>query len=138
MNKYKTLTEESLNILEVNSEEDSALDLIKTDVIGFCGCGTYEVCYLIRDILKEMKEFRELRKKHNELNLNTDNIYEEHDKKMLDLVGGKQIILDFIYYWLNDKDFSEHGTIIPGWLTKRGYDLLHDLELAIKEEENHE
>ena len=33
----------------------------------------------------------------------------------------------FVYYVLDEKELTEHGTSVPGWLTEKGLTLLQDL-----------
>lgn len=130
MGKYKTLDETELHRLSVD-DTVSALDMIKTGPIGFCGCGSDDAMYLLRDILKEMQRYGERKGFDKDLQ-------KEHENKMLEIVGGnKDGVLEFIYYWLDNKGFTEHGGSIPGWLEGSGDGLLHDLEIAISDEESH-
>ena len=38
----------------------------------------------------------------------------------------------FMWYWLDSKGFTEHGSRIPGWLTESGKELLEDLTSALE------
>jgi len=41
-------------------------------------------------------------------------------------------VSDFLFYWLDHEDLTEHGGSVPGWLTKKGEGLLG----ALAREEN--
>lgn len=40
-----------------------------------------------------------------------------------------------IYYMLDKYKLTEHGTSVPGWLTEKGEELLHDLDILLAEEQ---
>ncbi len=41
-----------------------------------------------------------------------------------------QLAENFMWYWLDSEDLIEHGSILPGWLTEKGLNLLAWLEKA--------
>ena len=72
-------------------------------VMGFCCCGQPEmVLAYVRDVLRDIK----------------NQSCPDKDSAPTYLV----------WYWLDSKDFTEHGGSVPGWLTDKGRDLLADLE----------
>lgn len=38
-----------------------------------------------------------------------------------------------MWYWLDNKGYTEHGGSVPGWLTEEGWKLLEDLEELMAE-----
>jgi hypothetical protein len=89
-------------------------DFIQIYVLGFCGCGMPDmVIDLIRKALELIKE-----------RVNLD--YEELRKKELELFKNDNIAY-FVYYFLDSKGLTEHGSSVPGWLTNKGEELLEDL-----------
>lgn len=92
------------------------------DMFGFCGCGCpeYELDKL-RETLQIIKDAD--MHEHPELTIRE---VAEIRKPFHDLKDGYQIYL----YLLNDRGFTEHGSVITGsWLNFSGYALLQVLNL---------
>ena len=90
---------------------EDAIAFIQTGILGFCLCGSPEenLTYL-RDGLRYIQQ-----------------------KCEGDYVGifGNERSRDFFFYACDEKGLTEHGTLIPGWLTQKGEDLLSDLDELI-------
>lgn len=101
---------------------ETATDLIATGILGFCGCGCpEEALVFIRDILQFIKQ---------KINEPWSEKLENKEKELFPYLGMNY----FIYYWLDNKELTEHGSSVPGWLTKKGEQLLKDLTIILKEE----
>lgn len=55
----------------------------------------------------------------------------EHKRRGLELFGSA-LFRDFFYYSMDSMGFLEHGSMIPGWLTDKGKDLLSDIQILEK------
>ena len=91
------------------------------DMLGFCGCG-YPV-----SALQFVSKLLEL----------IDGRFENHKfQDDIDTLSGNNIGLEYLlFYFLEDKELTEHGTSIPGWLTEYGKEFLQELKLALNKVE---
>ena len=89
-------------------------EYLQTELLGLCGCGDpYIMMIYIRDYLSRLDENRWLK-------------YED-------------LAYMFFVYWANDKEFAEHGTTVRcSWLTKKGKELLADINWCIVNEKEEE
>jgi hypothetical protein len=99
---------------------DTAEDFMQCYVIGQCGCGdpTSNVKY----VGKMLAYVHDLKQSV----WSKDISYEEWQEKGRDL--GTHSSIQFMFYWLDEKGFTEHGGSIPGWLTDEGLELLEDIK----------
>lgn len=94
-------------------------------LFGFCGCGTPEApLRLLRDAMRliDVKpnnphDFDKWKAAYRIRRAAMDELF-HHDKGVEYLV----------WYLLDDKKLTEHGTSVPGWLTDLGRDVLVDLD----------
>ena len=90
-------------------------------LFGFCGCGLPEE--VISYIWGALKLF----------DLQTNMVkFEEVDGYFANK-GAKY----FMWYWLDQKGYTEHGGSVPGWLTEGGKELLLFIESHLTEERGH-
>ena len=81
------------------------------DVLGWCGCGSPENCLdLIKQVLLLLN--REDKGKWDEL----EKLIPQNEAR------------DIIYYLLDDKDLTSHGSCIPGWTSEEGKEFIKMLE----------
>ena len=87
-------------------------------VLGFCGCGDPEAALrYIRDVLRLIDEPRP------DGHVEWEKWYEGHRAREVALLpdeGARWLV----YYLLDDKELTEHGGSVPGWLTGKGDDVL--------------
>lgn len=89
-------------------------------ILGLCGCGLPEQNLLyIRDVLRHINRLKEFHEKQIS--------YDEWKAAGRQIMHTEQIEY-FTYYVLDSLGLTEHGGSVPGWLTKKGEDLLSDLE----------
>lgn len=88
--------------------------------LGFCGCGQPETVLLF------LKEVLELISDEPAEGVTFDEWYPGHRAKELALFHSDGIAY-FVWYVLADKDITEHGGSVPGWLTEKGEALLSRL-----------
>lgn len=106
---------------------EDAEGFIETGIFGFCGCGQpSETREYVRKALQLVKDLKE---KVWE-NLMT---YDDWHKQKQDLFKTDEAEM-FMWYWLDNKAFIEHGSAVPGWLTNDGEEILSDLNELLKYE----
>lgn len=89
----------------------TAEDFIQTHIFGFCGCGDAELTLkYIRDHMQLLQEH-----KANHFGPETGARYKFDAPEYL------------VWYELDRVGLTEHGHAVPGWLTKYGEEILHDL-----------
>lgn len=98
------------------------------DVLGFCGCGSPETALLY--VLKILRVLDEKgpdswgpggKDAWNEW-------YAAHRARLDGVFHGDAGAEYLAYYLLDNKNLTEHGGSVPGWLTGKGKDILADLE----------
>ena len=108
---------------------EDAESFIATGVLGFCGCGMPDVA--LEYVRKALQIVDDLKQLVYEKKLTYEQ-WEERKKKVFANKGAEY----FMWYFLNNKELTEHGVSVPGWLTKKGIELLADLtELSALEHE---
>ena len=109
---------------------DNAIDFIQTHIFGFCGCGCPDDNLIyVRDSLRLLAKFRFS--------------YHDEKEKWEDFYKMYRLSVDnhfkssgaeyFMWYWLDNKGYTEHGGSVPGWITSKGEELLQDLEEITQE-----
>lgn len=101
-----------------NCYYEDAESFISIGILGFCGCG------MPADALEYVRKALQLvddvviwgdRSAHEQ--------WEERKRELFSDDGAEY----FMWYFLNDKGLTDHGTSVPGWLTDKGIELLSDL-----------
>lgn len=95
--------------------QDGLESFIQGKVFGFCCCGNPEL--MIEYVLEAM----ELLEWHS--NTEPHPSYEEY-KKRLDIIFADRRTEILMWYWLDSKEWTEHGGGVPGWLTPEGYKVM--------------
>ena len=90
-----------------------------TASLGFCGCGSPDLA------LKYVKQSLELVQDYQDLE------YEGWEVKKNKFFNNNEGSEYFMWYFLNDKGLTEHGSCVPGWLSESGKELLSDLKEMI-------
>ena len=90
------------------------LDFIQGHMLGFCCCGNPEA------------NLRHIYKCLYLVNLQHED-YDRFEKERDKYFNGPQDEY-FAWYVLDEKELTEHGGSIPGWLNKKGKRLMEDLE----------
>jgi len=94
------------------SYEDAG-SFLGTKILDFCGCGNPDSALeYVRDVMQNIKG-------------------KDFDSRKYD---GKEY---FVWYYLDNKELTDHGSSVPGWLTEKGEEFLEDLNeyLATLEKE---
>lgn len=93
---------------------NTAQDMI-SEMLDFCGCGMPdEAIDFVYKALNLVKINREMK---------YDDWYKEV-KKLLPNHGVEY----FVWYYLDSKEFTEHGGSVPGWLTEEGVNMMRLIE----------
>lgn len=93
---------------------------IETGLFGFCGCGNPSA---VREyVRKSLQLVADRKQKVWEDKMSFDEWKKEKDE----LFKTDEAEL-FMWYWLDNKGYIEHGSLVPGWLTVDGEELLSDL-----------
>jgi len=128
MNIDKFKEEDGSYTDEVGIYYEDAESFIATGILGFCGCGCPDdALYYVRDCLHHVNEIKE-KVWENKIT------FEEHQangKKIFSSVGAEY----FAYYFLDNKELTEHGSSVPGWLTQKGIEVLEDINELINRDE---
>ena len=106
---------------EDNCFYEDAETFLQTKVLGFCGCGNPDASLKHAQIsLRQVSNLKKLVWEEKQT-------WEEWDAENKKLLGGKTGVY-FMWYWLDDQGFTDHGGSVPGWLTEKGQELLEDLD----------
>jgi len=94
---------------------EDLVDYIQTGLFEFCGCGNPE---------------RNLEYIMNGLSYINEFIGGELDEltKMGIEIFGNDESKYFFFYWADKEELTDHGNSVPGWLTKKGEELLAALQ----------
>ena len=119
LDDYKTDPENPTDFIDADGCcHDDPGDLLQTALLRFCGCGSPEdnLIYVLGGMtLAEEKG---------------PDGYEAfsawwHDKEKREIAHfGSEAAARFFHYWLDKEHLTEHGSALPGWLSKRGKSLL--------------
>lgn len=99
---------------------DTDISLIGSGILGFCGCGDPE------EAIKYVHKGLQL------VNIKKDIHFTEWEKELNKVFTDLGSIY-FMWYFLNNKELTEHGSCVPGWLTTKGEELLSDLNELYKD-----
>lgn len=100
---------------------ETATDLYG-DLLGFCGCGDHESA--LQHVLGALRLVKKIKDDVWSKKTTFDEFHVEEDAYF-----GNRGVKYFTWYFLSDKKLIEHGGSVPGWLTEKGEDYLHDLEI---------
>lgn len=99
---------------------EDAESFISNGILGFCGCGMPDAALeYVRKALQIVDDLKQLVWKKKI----TYEQWEERKKEVFVNDGAEY----FMWYFLDNKKLTEHGGSVPGWLTKKGIELLADL-----------
>jgi hypothetical protein len=102
---------------------DTPQNAIAIKLLGFCGCGDPEAALAyVRSALRLIVGL------HRDDPTPWDEKYRRYREHAHTLFHGDRGTELFMWYFLDDKGLTEHGTSVPGWLTPLGNDVLEDLE----------
>lgn len=96
-------------------------NLLVSGFCNFCGCGRPEES--LDYVYKALQHVQNLQDKVWK-NLDTYDNWSKQEKKLFPIKGSAY----FMYYWLDNMEFTEHGGSVPGWLTSKGKELLELIE----------
>lgn len=99
---------------------DSAEDLV-SGMLGFCGCGAPDLAldYVGAglDLVAQRMALWESQDGHAETRFKAT---EARELEHFGTDGARY----FFWYWADGEGFLEHGSLVPGWLTERGKQML--------------
>lgn len=100
---------------------ESNTQYIQTKVLEFCGCGDPDLAmkYTRDALLLVSKRFKI---EYSE--------WELEESKLFPISGSEY----FMWYFLDNKGFTEHGGSVPGWITDKGEELLRDIAWCLENE----
>jgi len=124
MNKIK-FTQDEEGYLYNECYYDNLTDLLAIGVCNFCGCGRPDeaLIYIMNSLKYIEKAFHD------------DYEYEEWKEEgelLFPTIGSNY----FIYYWLSEMGFTEHGGSVPGWVTDKGFEFVKLVEQLKNEKED--
>lgn len=103
---------------------EDAKSFIQGSILGFCGCGNLKGnLNYIQDGLNHIDIFHTFSRDLTKFNVQ----WEKWITNGIKIFGNKRARY-FFFYWCDKEELTEHGSKIPGWLTKKGKELLEDLE----------
>lgn len=104
---------------------DDAESFIASAILGFCGCGdNLSALHYVRSALQLIQDLK-TKVWANEITYDT---WRVSVSEVFNSTGAEY----FMWYFLDDKQLTEHGGSVPGWLTKKGQELLSDLNFLLK------
>lgn len=83
------------------------------DILGFCGCGMPGIT------IRYVGDALDLLNRRG----NITNSYDEWSSKRDEIFPSEKEAY-FMWYYLDRMGFAEHGSSVPGWITKKGEDVL--------------
>ena len=101
-------------------EFDDIEDLIHNGFFNFCCCGIPENS--LRFVWEVLYNLDYIWKHKDSPSEEWSQLWRDWENKQKD----KNAVY-FLYYWLDNEGFTEHGGSVPGWLTVDGEDLLKSL-----------
>jgi len=93
---------------------------VEVAILNFCGCGRPESARgHVLDVLERFSK---------------ENNLWDYDETKDAAMFGTDGSMYFMFYWLSQEEYTEHGGSVPGWLTEKGIWLRDVLRLLKKEE----
>lgn len=106
---------------EAGCQYQDVESFIEMGLFDFCGCGQPDaVREYVRQSLQLVNDLKQL-VWENKMT------YYEWNKRKSDLFKTDEAEF-FMWYWLDNKGYTEHGGGMPGWLTVDGEEILSDLD----------
>lgn len=113
-----------------HSDPEDVLD----HLLGFCGCGSPEAARAYaRDGLALIESEHAPREAHETREAWTARW--ERIKAARAALFGTDGAAYFFWYWADARGLTEHGGSVPGWLTTKGKEILHDLRILLADAE---
>ena len=103
-----------------NCYYEDAESFIATGMLGFCGCGMPEAA------LEHVRKALQLVDDLEQLVWEQSMRYKEWEKRKEGVFASEGAEY-FMWYYLDNKGLTDHGSSVPGWLTDKGEALLLDL-----------
>jgi hypothetical protein len=109
------------------------------EILKFCGCGdqTAALTY-VRDVLKHIDSRNKPHRPASWYTPENRTAWEQEqlaraqkDRNFYASVGAEY----FVYYMLDHLQLIDHGSMVPGWLSDKGREVLEDLEILLQEED---
>jgi hypothetical protein len=102
------------------ADYENAECLLQTGILGLCGCGDNEsnLVYIAKAL--EYLQYR------LESYSDSAETYQNAIKKELEFFKSKEAAR-LMYYFLDSKGLTEHGSSIPGWLSEKGKEFMEDV-----------
>jgi hypothetical protein len=110
---------------------DSPAEVVRSEVLEFCGCGNGGSLEWIRDGLALIDE-KSPTPTSREI---WQNWYADYRKRCDEHFKDPEIEY-FFYYWCDKEKLTEHGGSVPGWLDSDGKKLLALLTAVLEADEH--
>jgi hypothetical protein len=106
------------------------INYMHINILSFCGCGNpYDNIEFVANGLELIKEHRELGDSLSETREESIKRFGEYKKAREEFFGGDRMA-NFMLYWLDANEFTEHGSGVGGsWIDEKGYDFLELFEM---------
>lgn len=114
-------------------EYDDATEFLTSAVLDFCSCGDPESAMVyVRDVLKLLDDrniaMSEYYENHPGIpDSGATELWDHWKEKFTKVFHGNRGLEYFVYYFLDNKGFTEHGGSVPGWLTDKGREFIEDV-----------
>lgn len=119
MKKYEQYWNEEKQVFEYDSMDFETFDEVIQHILGWCMCGVPDQSQ--KAVMKALRHIANLQ----DLVWTKDMQFDEWNQQGRDLFGEWEYA---IYYVLDEKELTEHGGSVPGWLTDKGRELLELME----------
>lgn len=122
IDKYKK--EDGSYVDEEGTHYDDAISFLSSGVLGFCGCGNPRSSLeFVRDVLVYIDEPRGNLSKPYAERVEVISRWMDDASRLFQSEGAKY----FMFYVMDNLGLTEHGGSVPGWLTEKGRNLMHDI-----------
>ena len=118
---------------------DDWTDQIQEGLLGFCGCGMAERNLIF--VLGGLEILEAFGPPEGATRAESEQFWKERDARIAAHFGNDSSAY-FFWYWCAQKDLTEHGGSVPGWLSTKGESLLKilrawkvDYEASLHEDE---
>lgn len=122
IDKYETTVGEYID--PTGCAWESAEDFLQGYVLGFCCCGQPDAN--LKFIAQVLKHINELKTEVWSKNISFE------DWQFQGSTIASENALYFAYYFLDQKELTEHGGSVPGWLTDKGIEFMEDVNELYK------
>lgn len=92
---------------------NETISFLQSKFLGFCNCGIPD--HSVEYVVKGLEEVNKISKAGDK--------WKEAVEKAEEVLGGEERMY-FMWYFLDSKGLTNHGSSVPGWITDRGEQFL--------------